>query len=183
MANPEEKKNKCKAADLKPGDYLSRISYCKVISKKGGKLRIQNEDGFEWSISANIVENEMFSATQFEQIKKVTRTEMVDLLMHDVGDACFEAVFHKQPKDSEIVESLNACDYKALTEQTKKRKAIKQSIVGQTRTLVGRILKREPTMGRTLAIDLNIQGAHRQRQVDHRTLERLTFRGTRYELK
>lgn len=54
---------------------------------------------------------------------------------------------------------------------------------GSKRTLTGRLTNTENLLGRSNAIDLTITSGHNVRQIDHRTLEELIYKGTRYTLK
>lgn len=54
---------------------------------------------------------------------------------------------------------------------------------GTSRVLVGRLLDVENTMGRSNAVDLQITAGHNQRQIDHRTLNYLVYKGNKYEVK
>ena len=55
---------------------------------------------------------------------------------------------------------------------------------GEERVLRGRLVKPEPTMGRSMVEDLDIDpGKHRLRQVDHRTLHWLIVDGVKHVVK
>jgi len=55
---------------------------------------------------------------------------------------------------------------------------------GRKRTLVGTLHNTENHMGRSNVIDHQVYGGGSQiRQVDHRTIEWLILRGTRYQVK
>ncbi|KKK61539.1 hypothetical protein LCGC14_3013310, partial [marine sediment metagenome] len=44
---------------IKKDDYWSRISYGKVIEKNDNHLVIRNDDGYEWTIGYDVVEQEL----------------------------------------------------------------------------------------------------------------------------
>lgn len=54
---------------------------------------------------------------------------------------------------------------------------------GTDRILVGRLVDTENTMGRSNAVDLKIATGHNQRQIDHRTLEYVILKNTKYTVK
>lgn len=51
------------------------------------------------------------------------------------------------------------------------------------RTLIGHLVSSEPKMGRSNVVDLEVTTGHNGRQVDHRTLNWLILKGTRYTVK
>jgi len=54
---------------------------------------------------------------------------------------------------------------------------------GSLRTLVGKLVKPEPLLGRSLVTDFNVDDDDRFRFVDHRTIQSLVMDGVRYILK
>ncbi len=54
---------------------------------------------------------------------------------------------------------------------------------GKERTLVGYLLSTENLLGRSNVIDLQVKSGSNLRQVDHRTIEELILKGTKYILK
>lgn len=54
---------------------------------------------------------------------------------------------------------------------------------GTERTLRGRLIKPEPLLGRSLVEDLDVDGDHRERLVDHRTLKWLIVDGVKHVVK
>ncbi len=93
---------KCKVADLQPGDKLSRISYLTVRSVRGNNVEVVNEAGNSWSIGKSIVEDECFTATQSDEEEKVSRTKLVEILQH-AGDTLFRAKFKKKNGEERVL--------------------------------------------------------------------------------
>lgn len=54
---------------------------------------------------------------------------------------------------------------------------------GSARTLVGRLINTENTMGRSNVVDLQITSGMPNRQVDHRTLQSMILKDNRYVVK
>lgn len=169
---------------IKKGSRLSETQYYEVIGvekgsfREGGSVRVRNERGFEFTISRNIVEEGIYSADQFQEEVKVTRTEMVAVL-EGAGDCIFTVNFHKQLSPKEMADKLNKIKSKNITQ-----KAAKEALLGEERTLVGYLLNTEPKMGRSQVIDLEIDTElHRIRQVDHRTLNWIILKNVKYTLK
>jgi hypothetical protein len=58
------------------------------------KIRVVNERGFKFNIQKNIVEEGIFAALQFSVEKKVSRTDMVNIL-EKIKDTIFTINFNK----------------------------------------------------------------------------------------
>ncbi|MCA8938755.1 MAG: hypothetical protein KDB07_03020 [Planctomycetes bacterium] len=185
----EDFESKANSSQLAPGDFLSRVSYCQVVSRQpGGMLVVRNKDGFEWSISEGIVEAEFYSADQFdhEHVQKMTKTELVELLL-SARDAAFTVAYHKQLKMEDAIESMANAVAEAGGLGSGKRQAkaflkktLPDNTQGELRVLQGHMLKPEPLLGRSHVWDFESKGI---RLVDHRTVQWLILRGVKYELK
>lgn len=122
------------ASKLKAGDFLSRISYMRVISVDGDSVEVENEAGFRWSIGRSIVEAEAVSSDQFTETQKVTRTELARILECDVRDSVFSVAFTKLPDAAEQERTLAAAD---LSTPAKRKRIAKELGVGKERVLHG----------------------------------------------
>ena len=173
---------RCDAANLTPGDRLSRIAYYEVVElQDDGVLVLQNEQGFQFRVSKGVVEAEMYSAHQFSEQKKVNKTEMVRIF-ENVGDAVFTVRFLKQAKADDLVSSLSSTDTTAMGAKALKDFA-KELLKGEERTLVGYMVEPQTALGRSRVVDLNVPaGQHNLRLVDHRTISELVVKGVRYHL-
>lgn len=174
-------------AKLEEGDYLSKCAYYKVkkIKTDCSTVVIENEDGFLLECTAAIPEQEMFSASQVVETKKVTRTELVDILM-SAGNMIFTVEFHCQldPADVAACLSENLSDVGEMPLPQRKKFCKEQLLQGRHRTLVGYLLSTEPTLGRSKVRDMAIpKGQFGERLVDHRTLKSIIIQGVKYELK
>ena len=167
---------------LKVGDRLSRISYVQITGiRADGRLDLRNSEGLEWIITPDIVAHEMYSASQFTDTKKVSRTEMVEA-MESAGDAIFTVVFDKKVSQKDVVETLQTLDT-VPEKKTALNKLAKGMLSGSERTLVGFLASTEPKMGRSTCVDLEIGTGYNLRLVDHRTVKELILRNVRYVLK
>jgi hypothetical protein len=174
---------KCKPEDLKEGEWLSGTIYYKVGKAIGSCHEITDSFGRKLSVGNTILHNEMISASQFDTEVKVTRTEMVEILLH-AGEAVFTIKFRKQLTGKDVNGILD--DEKYDTQPAAKRiKLCNQAIkAGEPRYLTGYIRNTEHAMGRTNVIDLALENSpHNTRQVDHRTLEELILKRVKYTLK
>lgn len=93
---------KCKAADLQVGDKLSTTVYYTVRAKQHGKVQVVDETGSTLWISNSIIERESFTASQFGEEEKVSRTKLVQTLQH-AGDTLFQAKFKKKNGEERIL--------------------------------------------------------------------------------
>lgn len=169
------------AKELQVGDYLSRVSYMQVLKRDMDTLLVTNEEGYVWTIQEQVLANEAYSATQFNETKQVSRTELIEVL-EDAGDTIFSVTFNKKVSQKDVVSALYNLD--VLPEkQTDIRKLVKSFLEGEERTLVGYLVQTEPKMGRSTVVDLEAKGGYNLRLVDHRTIKSITIRNVRYELK
>lgn len=177
----QNKRKRCDASQLKKGDWLSRESYVQILGNKSdGMYRVRNEDGYEWSISPNILEQECYAAEQWTKTKEVTATELAKIFKN-VGQRVFLVEFHLQPSVSSVEETLAGLSDGELSTKRKRQRVAKELIAGRNRRLVGHLIKHEPKMGRSMVRDLEIEeGKNNVRLVDHRHIERLVVGGTEY---
>lgn len=169
--------------DLNEGDYLSETQYYLVKKKALGEIIVSNERGFEFSIGREIVEEGLLSAGQYTSEQKVSRTAIVQLL-EDAKDRVFTVNFNKLPSEKSVLECLKKVAVADLANEKALKKLSKEILIGETRTLIGHLDATEAKMGRSTVTDLEIPvGQHRQRLVDHRTINWLIIGGVKYLTK
>lgn len=178
---------KCDPGQLEKGDWVTRISYCRVVDKeRNGSFRVENERGFSWTIAAGIVAAECVPASHFDIETPTTRTEMAHRLER-AGASAFQVCFEKQATQKAVADRLGELDADAAATPAKRRRLAKELMAGEERVLVGRLATpAEPldASGRVRVIDLEVErGAHNRRLVDPRTLRWLVVDGVRYTLK
>ena len=146
-------------------------------------LTVKNEDGFQWQIAKNIVQEECYSTKEDDQ-KKVSKTELAEILMN-ARDAVVVVNFHKQASADTVHSKLTEADGQKVT-----KKLLGSLLKGEERTMTGYVIGAEPVLGRTVMIDLekvkkvDAKGwDNRQRQVDHRTLNWVIYKGIKYFVK
>ena len=96
--------NKSNFKHIKDGDKLSETQYYTVEDVSRSGIMVVNDRGMRFTISKDIVEEGIYSANQFSEEKKITKTEMAELFSH-IGDTVFTVNFNKQIKD------LSGVDY------------------------------------------------------------------------
>jgi hypothetical protein len=175
---------------LQIGEYLSEIQYYKVVRVSSTVITVANERGFESEVDKAIVEEGMYSASQYQSEKTVTRTEICEILER-AGNHVFTVHFTKQIQEKELknkllkmLESEEGSPLKPKDIEKAIKQQSKEIIKGEERTLVGHLIEVEQKMGRSLVIDLEVPSdQHRLRQVDHRTIDWLILKNVKYIVK
>lgn len=168
-------------SDINEGEWLSRISYIKVLSRVDDEFRVANESGFEWVISTAIIENECQSSSQYTEEKKTNQSELSRLLLEETRGSVVSVSFTKKQTPARVVNMLADIDTSLMS--AKEMKTFASSLlVGEERHLVGYVVSCDP-YGRIRMIDLKVEGSNRMRLVDPRTLSNVTFRGVKYTKK
>lgn len=165
----ERKTNKTDPRQVKPGHIMTTINWVVVkdVSKDGGVLLVDDINDPELTdikIEGKDLIETCFSADLFAEEKKITRTEMAEILVTSYNRP-FTVAFIKQD------------DAKA---PTARRKAGEDLAV---RVLRGMLISPEPLMGRSTVIDFDVEAEYKVRQVDHRTLQWLIVDGIKYVVK
>ncbi|MTF38353.1 hypothetical protein [Cyanobacterium aponinum] len=174
---------------IQVGEYLAEIQYYKVIKVNPKTIKVISDKGIESTIDKDLVW-EMYSASQYHIEKYITRTE-INHVLANIGQQIFTVNFNKQVKPTDIKNKLLTAikdeEGKPLTyEDIEKnlQKISKDLNKGEERTLIGYLLEINNEMGRSSAIDLEIErGKNRLRQIDHRTINYLIFKNTKYIVK
>lgn len=183
----KDKEKRTNFDKVKKGTRLSETQYYEVINvTRGAKqgVRVVNERGFDFYIAGDIVEEGMFSADQFSEEIIVTRTELVETL-ETAGDSIFTVNFNKQPKPRDVTLSIQDL-MRGKSTQKVTQKMMKEAMMGEERILIGYLISTEPKMGRSLVKDLEAEKrgeSHDVRLVDHRTLNWMIFKNTKYIVK
>ena len=168
-------------AKIKVGDRFSETQYYICTEVQRERIQVRNERGYEFGIGKEIVREGLFSANQFQDEQKVTRTELVEIL-EGAKDTIFTVNFQKQIKPEDMSKRLKQLAGQKIL-ASKSAALAKDLLAGEERTLVGYMLDVEPKMGRSQVIDLEAEGDHRLRLVDHRTLNWIIIRNVKYVLK
>jgi hypothetical protein len=185
---PDEQYKRCDFAQLKAGDRLSETQYYEVTDVTDEGISVRNARGYSLDIAKSVVEEGMYSASQFEEERRISRTELSEIL-EQAGDTAFTVNFNKQIKErdalNEIQAAFNEIPNKSSDEiQDLLKIAARRAIKGEERTLLGYLLRSEPKMGRSQVVDLEVPpGRNRIRLVDHRTLNWLILKKIKYIAK
>lgn len=110
----------------------------------------------ELTMSIDILEFEMQSGNTYDTEEKVTRTEMVNILL-DAKECVFTAGFHTKVDDKYVLEILNQilADGKSLTDAKTAKEVAKDLTSGKLTEITCYLLKTDFKLGRSSVIDLN----------------------------
>jgi hypothetical protein len=161
---------------LKKGEKLSFTNYFTVESASVStqSVVVTDTSGKKLTIQGDKLIADVVSAAQYDSNKNVSRTELAEIL-EGAGDVVFTVNFDKKPTAESVLASL-----KKGSKLTKKD--AEAVLKGENRTLVGHLVSTEPKMGRSQVVDLEETGFN-LKQVDHRTLNWLILKGTKYQVK
>ena len=169
------------ANKLAVGNMFSGTSYYKTVSKTSAsevfcyELNFNNR-GVE--IDRDIMRDEMYSSSLYEEEVPVTRTELATILT-EANNKCLQVSFLTKASEKSVQEKLAAQKAAPKTDKEAKQLA-KECLFGNETTLDCRMSKAEGKLGRSLVVELGSQG---YRQVDHRTINYIIMNNTKFVLK
>lgn len=188
LINKKTKQSITTVRDLQKGDKISETQYYTVVGTSLTGVNVVNERGFGFTMSNGIVEEGCFSAGQFKEEVKLTKTQLAEAFSN-IGDTVFTVSFNKLPVQSDVnnaIKSLNSGGIKSTADM---KKIVKGAFEGEERILVGYRTGGESALGRSTVIDLeqergdNPDWDARTRQVDHRTINFFIYKNVKYSLK
>ena len=143
---PKTKEKKCDVSKLKAGDIFSRVSHGRVVSVTRNPLRsrvdvkVENEDGFGWTVDANIVEEEFYTTDQFGEEVPLTRTELAAKVSASTR-LNITVNFNKKLEPKDLVDWVDAKRSTGELAEMSRRKLsseIRKVAGGEERTMIGR---------------------------------------------
>ena len=143
---------------LAVGDWLSQITYYKVkeiVDKDTVKVATSVNPSKVLTMSRDILEYEMHSSKAFDEKQKVSRTEMVNLLV-DAKESVMTIKFHKKVDDTHIKSVLLGIKNQNDLKDAKSLKQLSKEIcTGKDVEMVCSLSRTEGKLGRSSIIDLN----------------------------
>lgn len=132
-----------KFKDLKEGEKLSEVQFYSVVKIAGDKAQLLNERGENIVVDSKYVESCLTSASQFTETKKVSRTELADIVIKATNKAItlnFNKVIKEADVKAQIYELYPNKGGKILSEADFKKNVnsiLKSALSGDERTMVG----------------------------------------------
>lgn len=163
------------------GDWYSKVFYFN-LRKIAPSCEFVDQLGEPFQITRGIVDEEMSNGTLYNEVVRVTRTEMVSVL-ENVGDRVFTVTFNKKLDNKIVKEKLKKIDLRRMSNKAYMTDLAETILTGEESTMTGHLIKSETIMGRSAIIDLNADKQPAYRQVDHRTLKEIITDNKRYVLK
>ena len=105
-------------------------------------------------MSRDILEYEMHSGLLFAEEKKVTRTEMIDLLI-GAKDSVFTVVYNTKPDDKYLKSILDSSSQKDQSDPKKVKEIAQQLMSGEEKEMTCHMTTSDGKLGRVMALDLN----------------------------
>ena len=175
---------------MKPadGDVYASVSHGVVDRTTAYGVHLKSDAGFSYSATQDVIDKEYTFAGYYDKEYKVTLVEM-EAAFRSIGSTVFKVVFSKQPDPKAVVEAIDSADW-GNAPPKKKRKVAKELLVGESRTLYGR-LNFDPyhpdkttveQAGWIKVRDLKLE-TNNVRLVDIRTVSELVVHGIRYVRK
>lgn len=173
-----------KFKDLKVGECLSESHFYHVEKIVGKEVELKNAAGESIVVDDKYVDSCIISASQFDKEEKITKTDAAALLISSANVA-MTVSFNKKVDEKQVIEetvtevegSSIANIRKAIT------KAIKKSINGEERIMVGHHSGTTNEFGRLGFTDMEVTTGHNLRQVDPRELNFMVIKGVKYVVK
>lgn len=170
---------------LAVGNWFSSITYYKVKSllDKDNVMVASNRDSKkQLTMSRDILEHEMHSGQVYDKEEKVNRTEIVQHLL-DAKESVMTVKFHKKIDDAYIKDILSNAKADQFKDAKKLRALSKELIGGRDAEMTCHLTQSEGKLGRSTVIDLNAPPHMNFRQIDHRTIDSLILKNTKFLVK
>lgn len=169
---------------------FSRHSYGEITDTNSEGVFVKNEQGMEWFVEQNIFNNEFKVIGEPVETRKVSRTEMVEIIMSG-ANTIMEIGYNKKVDEKAVTTSImESVKNSSLSELEAKVKAeVKKALKGEERVIMGRHHGSVDEFGRINFIDMNVVKDDtkdydvRYRKVDPRTANYLIFNNVKYIAK
>lgn len=181
MAEATKETQRCRTENIKTGDVFSRHSFGTVVDVDFQSVTVKNTEGWVWTISKDIVENEFhFAEHIFDQggFTELSRTELIKKIMA-VPYMAMTIVYHKKPDMKKAAETL-ATGQGTISDREWK-KTVTACLEGEQRLMKGYHVAEYDEHGRLKFIEVGGNGGFRL--VDPRTITSAIFQNVHYQVK
>lgn len=165
---------------LKKGAIWTRHSKGTVVSNDGLNLTVRNSQGEEWSISRAIFEKEFTVADCVFNQQVVNRTQLIDIITN-AAQTAMTVRFRKKLDEKAYADKVLEYALKVAGDdmtQAAFKKAVRQELQGEERTMLGYHERSFDAHGRLRFIDMEPGGG--LRLIDLRTVEYAIVNGVEY---
>ena len=140
--------------EIKVGDKFSRLSYGEVTDVNGLDVTVKNEDGVQWMIAKNLVEEQFSMAASVESTEeKLTQTAITAKVLSNPGTV-MTVSFNKKVKEADVVRMITV----APANTTSKAKILAREILkGEERIMIGRHYHSIDDNGQLSFIDMELE--------------------------
>lgn len=178
--------------EVKVGDILSETQFYTVTGVKDGRVNLNTDKGEGITVDTSYAHNLLHSASDFSEVKKVTRTDLAEIFISHSRMA-MTVNYNKQVKPDDVASNIAELhgDLTLGMTQADFKKKVKKALTlkGEERTMVGRHYGSPDINGRVHFIDMEIERDAekeydtRQRLVDPRTLNYVIVDNVKWQAK
>lgn len=124
----------------------------------------------------------MNSATLYGKEEKVSKTELIELLVN-ARETVFTVTFHTQVNEKWVKEVLTNAEKAHFSNDKKMKELGKQVVAGKLTEMTCFLTSTDGKLGRSSVMDLKCSWGTNFRQIDHRTVESLILKNVKYVVK
>ncbi len=184
-----------KYKNTKTKEILSETQFYIVKEVKGDVLHLTNDEGKEITVSKEYAEKCLKSASQFDIVEKVSRTELIAIFLNSTNRAitvCFNKQTNPEDARKSLYDLYSNKGGKLVSEddfKTKVDDVLKSVMTGKERVMIGRHYGKLTEHGRYNFIDMEAEKdtsksyETRMKQIDPRTLNFIIVDDKKYEVK
>ena len=133
-------------------------------------------------MSRDILEYEMNSATLYDKEEKISKTNIIELLVN-ARETIFTVTFHTQVNEKWVKEVLSNAEKEHFSNDKKMKELGKKVVAGKQTEMTCFLTSTDGKLGRSSVMDLKAPWGMNFRQIDQRTVESLILKNVKYVVK
>ena len=153
-----------------------------IKDKENVTVATSQNPTMDLTMSRDILEKEMHSAKVFDETEKLSRTELVNVML-SAKESVMTVKFHTKVDEKYVKEILEGAKKDQFTNPQHRKELAKELVAGKEVEMTCFLLRKEGQLGRSSVIDLNHPVGFNFRQVDHRTVESVVLKNKLYVVK